>query len=346
MKPMRLWVLFMASTALILMLGTLAPAILTFALLETGLLTTAQPVAWIPLFGIIFASLLFSLFLLTLLSRYFFRPIQDLIRALKQVASGDFSVRLPEDQGEKIIQDMNLNFNKMVRELNSINTLQSDFIQNVSHEFKTPLAAMEGYATLISEAADLPHELREYARRILDGTGQLSSLTGNILKLSKLENQQIISKKNHFLLDEQLRRIILSMEPVWSCKELEMDLDLPETDYYGNEELMLQFWTNLLSNAVKFTPKQGIISIRLKKNADSVLVEFQDSGIGMTDEVKSHIFERFYQGDPSRSSQGNGLGLALVSKIVTLCGGTISVESEPDSGSRFLIQLPATYDQP
>lgn len=309
-------------------------------LLETGLVNTPQPVAWVPIIGITTASLVLSLLLLALVSQYFFRPIQDLIHALKQVASGDFRVQLPENRGEEIIQDMNLNFNKMVRELNSIDTLQSDFIQNVSHEFKTPLAAIEGYAALLNES-DIPQEQREYARRILEGTRQLSSLTGNILKLSKLENQQIISEKKYFLLDEQLRRAILSMEPVWSQKELEMDLDLPETSYYGSEELMLQVWTNLLSNAVKFTPDHGTISVRIRKNVDSVLVEFQDTGIGMTDDVKSHIFERFYQGDASRSMEGNGLGLALVNKIITLCGGTISVDSNPGRGSRFLVRLPA-----
>ena len=232
-------------------------------LLETGLVNTPQPVAWVPIIGITTASLVLSLLLLALVSQYFFRPIQDLIHALKQVASGDFRVQLPENRGEEIIQDMNLNFNKMVRELNSIDTLQSDFIQNVSHEFKTPLAAIEGYAALLNES-DIPQEQREYARRILEGTRQLSSLTGNILKLSKLENQQIISEKKYFLLDEQLRRAILSMEPVWSQKELEMDLDLPETSYYGSEELMLQVWTNLLSNAVKFTPDHGTISVRIR----------------------------------------------------------------------------------
>ena len=340
MKHMRLWILFMVSTIFILVLGSSAPAFLTYVLLETGLVNTPQPVAWVPIIGITTASLVLSLLLLALVSQYFFRPIQDLIHALKQVASGDFRVQLPENRGEEIIQDMNLNFNKMVRELNSIDTLQSDFIQNVSHEFKTPLAAIEGYAALLNES-DIPQEQREYARRILEGTRQLSSLTGNILKLSKLENQQIISEKKHFLLDEQLRRAILSMEPVWSQKELEMDLDLPETSYYGSEELMLQVWTNLLSNAVKFTPDHGTISVRIRKNVDSVLVEFQDTGIGMTDDVKSHIFERFYQGDASRSMEGNGLGLALVNKIITLCGGTISVDSNPGRGSRFLVRLPA-----
>lgn len=340
MKHMRLWILFMVSTIFILVLGSSVPAFLTYVLLETGLVNTPQPVAWVPIIGITTASLVLSLLLLALVSQYFFRPIQDLIHALKQVASGDFRVQLPENRGEEIIQDMNLNFNKMVRELNSIDTLQSDFIQNVSHEFKTPLAAIEGYAALLNES-DIPQEQREYARRILEGTRQLSSLTGNILKLSKLENQQIISEKKYFLLDEQLRRAILSMEPVWSQKELEMDLDLPETSYYGSEELMLQVWTNLLSNAVKFTPDHGTISVRIRKNADSILVEFQDTGIGMTDDVKSHIFERFYQGDASRSMEGNGLGLALVNKIITLCGGTISVDSNPGRGSRFLVRLPA-----
>lgn len=343
MKHVRLWLFLMAGTMVILTVSSLFPAAFSLYLLHQEQLSPTRPIPWLPVGVIIGISLMFSLFLLALASRFFFIPIRKLILALNQVAKGNFQVSLPESGADAAVREMNQNFNKMVHQLNSINTLQTDFIQNVSHEYKTPLAVIEGYASLL-KAAPLSPELHQYVLQILESTRQLSSLTSNVLKLSKLENQTIISEKKKFLLDEQIRRIILSMEPLWSRKELEIQLDLTETLFYGNEELMGQVWINLLSNAIKFTPKQGRILIQMKKTADSVLIKFQDNGIGMSDTVKKHIFDRFYQGDPSRNKEGNGLGLSLVKKIVFLCSGTISAESKEGEGSCFLVTLPLQPD--
>ena len=273
------------------------------------------------------------------LIRGFIHPIEALVQALKKVAAGDFEVRLPEDAGNEELKEVNKNFNKMVKELNSMELLQSDFIQNVSHEIKTPLSAMKGYAILL-RSAELSEPYCGYVEQILEGTGRLSDLTGNILRLSKLEHQQIVSEKHVFALDEQLRQAVLFLEPVWNKKEVLMELHLPELWFYGNEELLFQVWTNLLSNAVKFTPAGGQVTVTLAEKGENVCVEVRDTGVGMTEEVKKHIFEKFYQGDRNRSMEGNGLGLALVRKITELCGGSVTVESELNQGSVFTVILP------
>lgn len=189
-------------------------------------------------------------------------------------------------------------------------------------------------------SAPLNEEQHEYANRILESTNQISSLTGNILKLSKLENQQILPDKNLFSLDEQLRQAVLSLEPLWSAKDLDIEIDLPEVEYYGNENLIYQVWTNLFSNAVKFTPRNGTISVKIERTSDFIFVEIRDSGVGMTKEIQKHIFDKFYQGDRSRNMEGNGLGLALVKRIVELCSGSVTVDSSPGDGSAFTVSLP------
>ena len=292
-----------------------------------------------PLISLLIAAILVSVSLILIVSKRLLVPIQNLIEALQRVAEGDFTVRLPENHEDAYAYNMNANFNKMVKELNSMEMLQSDFIQNVSHEFKTPLASIEGYATLLNGAA-LPGELNVYSRHILESARQLSVLTGNILKLSKLENQGIISQKESFSLDEQIRQALLSLEPLWDPKHLDIDMELPGTTYYGNENLLFQVWTNLFSNAIKFTPPGGSIRVRCHSTSDAIRVEIKDTGIGMTPEVQAHIFDKFYQGEHNRNIEGNGLGLALVSKIISLCHGRIEVESRPDEGSAFTVWLP------
>ena len=284
-------------------------------------------------------SALISLCITTVISHHFFRPIQDLVHALEQVSAGNFDVRLKENDIWYEVREMNLNFNKMVKELNSIETLQSDFIQNVSHEIKTPLAAIEGYAALLS-ASTRDEQNKLYAEQILKSSRQLSTLTGNILKLSKLENQSIISEKKTFSLDEQIRQAVLSLEPIWSAKNIDIDLDLPEISFYGNEDLIFQIWTNLISNGIKFTPSGGLVSVKMTAEDSFVNVVVADNGIGMTEEVQKHIFDKFYQAEGSRSMEGNGLGLTLVKKILSLCDGTIEVTSQPDLGSKFTVKLP------
>ncbi|MGN0157647.1 MAG: ATP-binding protein [Brotaphodocola sp.] len=339
MKNFRLWFLFTCAISMTFFFGFLVTGFMVFIGIQMDLISLSKPVHELPMIGTAIAAAIFSFSLTMVISRMFFHPIHELTKALKAVTSGDFNVHLLEQARWSDIREMNVNFNRMVKELNSIELLQSDFIQNVSHEIKTPLATVEGYASLLS-ASKLSEEQNEYVQRILESSRRLTALTGNILLLSKLENQQITPERRQFSLDEQLRCCILAMEPLWNKKELEMDVDLAEVSCLGNEDLLVQVWTNLLSNAIKYTPSGGTITIRLRKYKDTIQVIFQDSGIGMDQEVQSHIFDKFYQEDRSRSSGGNGLGLALVKRILLLCQGSIEVESQPGKGSSFTVRLP------
>lgn len=340
MKDLKLWGIFISLIIVVQALGFFVFSGIAWCLFHAGILSPDHPpMGWFPFLTNTCSSALISLFITTVISHHFFRPIQDLVHALEQVSAGNFDVRLKENDIWYEVREMNLNFNKMVKELNSIETLQSDFIQNVSHEIKTPLAAIEGYAALLS-ASTRDEQNKLYAEQILKSSRQLSTLTGNILKLSKLENQSIISEKKTFSLDEQIRQAVLSLEPIWSAKNIDIDLDLPEISFYGNEDLIFQIWTNLISNGIKFTPSGGLVSVKMTAEDSFVNVVVADNGIGMTEEVQKHIFDKFYQAEGSRSMEGNGLGLTLVKKILSLCGGTIEVTSQPDLGSKFTVKLP------
>lgn len=341
MRRFHLWIAFAFTITISSIAGFFLSGFLTFVSVHMNIFPQETPIPWIPFMGFAISSFIASISITLLVTRQFFKPIHRLALGLNEVAAGNFHIQLKERGIGKELQEMTQNFNKMVKELNSIEMLQTDFIQNVSHEIKTPLAAIEGYASLLSSSSSLEETIL-YSARIRESARQLSSLTGNILKLSRLENQQVISERTTFSLDEQLRQVILTMEPLWDCKQIHLNLTLPEVTYYGSEDLLIQVWTNLLSNAVKFTPEDGSISISLCQTSSQILVKFRDTGIGMTKEEQLHIFDKFYQGDKSRNIDGNGLGLALVKKIISLCGGKIEVESQPDHGSCFTVCLPKT----
>lgn len=273
MRHFRLWITFSCTIIIASVAGFFISGFLTFTGLQLKLLSLENPIPWIPFIGFAISASVVSITITLLVARHFFKPIHQLALGLNEVAAGNFQIQLQENVMGKELQEMTQNFNKMVKELNSIEMLQSDFIQNVSHEIKTPLAAIEGYASLLSSSPS-PEEAGLYSRRILESARQLSSLTGNILKLSRLENQQIVSERTAFSLDEQLRQVILTMEPLWSRKNIDLNLTLPEITYYGNEDLLIQVWTNLLSNAVKFTPKGGSISISLSQTFSQIRIEF------------------------------------------------------------------------
>lgn len=290
---------------------------------------------YIAMTSILFGSAI-SLFVL----HHALNPIRELSKAMQKVTHGDYTVTLDADRHKGELRDLYQDFNQMVRELNSIETLHSDFISNVSHEFKTPLTAINGYATLLQDDSLTQEERDEYIDVIIQSTKGLSRMTGNILHLSHLENESIICEKEYFRVDEQIRQSILRMEPVWSARNLVINPELDRITWYGNQELTAHIWNNLLDNAMKFTSPGGEINITAHADNDWLTVAFQDSGIGMTPEIQAHIFDKFYQGDTSHKKKGNGLGLALVRKIVTLYGGSIQVESYPDLGSTFKILLP------
>lgn len=296
-----------------------------------------MPIILLFVFSIILATLITSL-----TGKKVTNPVTELINATQKVAKGDFSVRVKEEKRMPEWNKLAHNFNQMVQELSGIETLRNDFVATVSHEFKTPLTAIEGYATLLRNKDITAEEYDEYTKMIIEAAGQLSTLSGNILKIIKLENQQILSELNLFVLDEQIRQAILLLEKQWSEKDLQLDIDLDPVKYYGSEELLMQVWLNILGNAIKFTDNGGIIRIYLRQTTEKVIVAISDNGCGMSEDTIKHIFEKFHQGDHTRSIEGNGLGLTLVKRIIDLCHGSIQVTSNLGIGSCFTVCLPIT----
>ncbi len=266
-------------------------------------------------------------------------PIVKINDAAKKVSRGDFSVRLEEKSMAKEIEEIATSFNIMVKELSNTETLRNDFVSNVSHEFKTPLSAIEGYATLLQDENLSKEEQALYVSRILENTGRLSKLTQSILSLSQLENQEIVLQQETFMLDEQIRRVLLGYEPLWEEKELNIDLALAATPFYGSKSLLAQVWSNLIDNAIKFSRKGGTLFIACGVFDGKVVVRIRDNGIGMSDDVRQHAFDKFYQGDRSHTGQGSGLGLALVRRIVSLSGGTIDLQSKVGKGTEISVFL-------
>lgn len=255
-----------------------------------------------PVLTMILFSLVVGTTITIMVGKKILAPITDFSRAAKEIADGNFNIYLNESHRINEISEVAHHFNLMVQELRSIETLRNDFVVNVSHEFKTPIAAIEGYAMLLQEENLSKEEHNEYTGMIIESSRQLSNLSGNILKISKLENQEMLSELAEYPLDEQLRRALLLLESLWSAKQLNLDIELDEQRYYGNEELMMQVWLNVLGNAIKFTPEGGTISVALHSDGAWISVVIADTGIGMTPKVRKHIFEKFYQGDPARAA--------------------------------------------
>ena len=274
------------------------------------------------------------------LSKIFVSPMMKLGDAMRKVAGGDFSVRLDCTSKIRDVREVYGSFNTMVKELGNTETLQTDFVSNVSHEFKTPINAIEGYASLLQDSQLTDEQNNAYIDKIIFNTRRLSDLVGNILLLSKVNNQTISLKASTFRLDEQVRQSILALESKWEKKEIEFDIDLDEIEYTGYENLLSHVWLNLIDNAVKFSPQNGQIRIRLKQLAGSVTFSIWDNGLPIPEADIGRIFNKFYQGDNSHASEGNGLGLALVRKIVAAAHGTINVTSSEDAGTEFVVALP------
>ncbi|WP_427127723.1 HAMP domain-containing sensor histidine kinase (plasmid) [Priestia megaterium] len=266
-------------------------------------------------------------------------PIRKVIDAIHKVAGGDFDVQV-NLKGIGELEELSHSFNKMTQELSSIETLRSDFINNFSHEFKTPIVSIRGFAKLLKENNLIEEEKKEYLDIIIKESERLAGLSTNVLTLSKYENLEIVTDIAPFRLDEQIRKTIVLMEPKWFKKEITINVELDEVIYNGNEDLTQQIWINLLDNAIKFSYQGGVINITLTKVNHGIQFIIKDDGIGMDDQVKAHIFEKFYQSDNSHSKTGYGIGLSLVKRIVEICKGDVSVQSEPGKGSIFTIVLP------
>ena len=270
------------------------------------------------------------------------RPTNIITEATEKIMSGDFSVRIPpmQSSGMEGFNQIAMAINQMAEELSSVETLRTDFIANVSHEMKTPLAVMQNYGTLL-QAPDLSEEKRiEYAKGVTDGSRRLADMMTNILKLNRLENQQIYPQVSEFDLGEQLCECLLQYENVWEKANIEIETDIAEDiKVKADAELLGHVWNNLFSNAFKFTPSGGRVTVSLTATDHHATVKVTDTGCGMTPEVGTHIFEKFYQGDTSHSVQGNGLGLALVKRVIDIMQGEIGVESAVGKGSAFTVRI-------
>ena len=274
----------------------------------------------------------------TLFSRRFNHIVSGLTQGLRAVADGDFSQRLEPEKGGPL-QPAYEDFNKMSMELQSIQTLRSDFINHFSHEFKTPITAIKGFAELLREPDTTPEERDQYLQIILDESSRLADLANSTLLLTRLESQQFIAEKHPYSLDEQIKRCAILLSPAWEKKQISFTANLEPAEYDGNEDLMRHIWINLLNNAVKYTPERGEITVTLQTLPEELVVSVSDTGIGMSPEVCAHIFDKYYQGSPG-GGRGLGLGLSIVHRILELCGGQIQVDSVEDQGSTFTVRLP------
>lgn len=280
-----------------------------------------------------------GIFATNALTRWYFTPMKKVTEAMDKIADGDFSIRIDTQKSSTEIREIYSGFNMMAQELQSTEILQSDFVSNVSHEFKTPINAIEGYTMLLQNDDNLTDEQKEYVDKIIFNAQRLSALTGSILLLSRIENKTILSNKVKFDLDEQIRTSLLALEPEWEKKNIEFDIEMDDTDYVGNEGLVHHIWDNVIGNAIKFSPDGGEIKIRLDNLSDRIVFSISDQGPGIDPDSQKHIFDKFYQSDTSHKQEGHGLGLALVKKILDLEEGEITVQNNDGNGCTFTVTL-------
>lgn len=293
---------------------------------------------------IIFISLVISFILGVIFSVYlserFLKPIKKLKKMTGEVAKGNFNVQIDKkDIPENELGELIENFNKMVKELNKNEMLKSDFIGNVSHEFKTPLSVIQGYTTLLQDENLSDNDKTKYTTIILEATKRLTTLVNDILKISKIENQKVSVVYENFSLDEQIRESILSYETLWNEKQIEFDIILEEININSDKNLLFNVWNNLINNAIKFSNFGGKIEISLASENENAVFKIKDYGCGISKDDLPYIFDKFYQVDKSHNSNGNGLGLALVKKIIEYFNGSINVESKLNEGTTFIVTL-------
>ena len=276
-----------------------------------------------------------------LITRKLTGPLIKLEQASAKLARGNFDVDLAYDDNIQELDILFANMRTMAEELSSVETLRSDFVSTVSHEFKTPLASIEGYVTLL-QAPDLSEaDRQDCTEKILAGTKRLSTLVGNVLMLSRLERSKVTPEYVTYRLDDQIMQILLEQEPAWSKKNIDFDLDMEPISYHGAQMLLYHVWSNLISNAIKYSPDDSRVSISLIKRDHSYVFRISDQGPGIGEADLRHIFEKFYQADTAHKKEGNGLGLAAVKQILNLLGGEVSAESDGHHGSTFTVILRA-----
>lgn len=339
--PLRLTILFTVVVGLIMAASILLAGIIMIVMNALDVFEDGNVPNFIAVY-IIIICIFFAGIATKIISDKIFVPMIKLNESMKRVADGDFSVRMNETGMFREVREMIQNFNIMAKQLGSNKIIHTDFTRNFSHEMKTPLSTIEGYATLLQDPQLTFEKRTEYAEKIIRNTKRLSALTGNILVLSRLENSSVVVQKKKFSLDEQLRQVVIMFEEVWTEKNIDIDIDDEgkHVPFYGSEDMLFQAWQNIVGNALKFTNNGGIVRIILRETPDSITVSVKDNGIGISEEDQKRIFEKFYQADASHASRGNGLGLAITRHIIELHSGSINVVSEPNKGSEFIVILP------
>ena len=293
----------------------------------------------LPIFGLLIISVVVGTVVSFVISRIPLKPVRRVIDATNRLAAGDFSTRL-RLPGLSAFTELASSFNRMAEELGGIEMLRADFVDNFSHEFKTPIVSIKGFAEELKHD-DLTREQRnEYLDIIISESSRLAALATNVLNLSRVEKQTILNNRARFDLTEQLRRCVLLFESKWEQRRLNLTDELDEVSLEGDEELLSQVWLNLIDNAVKFTPEGGSVEIRLQKFESIARFIIRDDGYGIPEEAQKRIFDKFYQGDASRAIHGNGLGLSIAKRVVALHGGQIFCQSADGAGAAFTVDLP------
>lgn len=281
--------------------------------------------------------------LILVMASHIINPLRKITEATKKVATGNLKVKVDVDRKDEI-GELAQNFNIMVDELNSIEYLRKDFISNISHELKTPIASIQGFAKLLSDDNLSKEEKEEYINIILEETQRLSNLSSNMLKLSKLEKQEIVTNKTEYRLDNQIRKAIIMLDEKINSKKIKISLDSSEVSIYEDEDLIMEIWINLINNAIKYSNENGEIKIKVIEEENDVKVSIKDEGIGIPKDKQERIFEKFYQVENSRAGEGSGLGLAIVKRIVDLIKGKIEVESKEKQGTKIIVSIPKETD--
>ena len=337
-----LTVLFSAIVFLILLITSLLIFIVGILLIRMNAINIAKlsrQEPMLPIFMLLIISVVVGTVVSFMISRFPLKPLRRVIDAINRLAAGDFSVRLRMPSAGSFTE-LTTSFNRMAEELGSIEMLRADFVDDFSHEFKTPIVSIKGFAEELKHDDLTPEQRNEYLDIIIHESSRLSQLATNVLNLSRVEKQTILGNLARFDLTEQVRRCVLLFENKWEQRRLNLNVELDEVAITGDEELLSQVWLNLIDNAVKFTPEGGCVDIRLQKGESSVLFSIRDDGYGISEEMQRHIFEKFYQGDDSHAVPGNGLGLSIARRIVTLHGGEIRCQSEEGAGTEFTVSLP------
>lgn len=328
------WVIFIA-------VFLIAGGVLSFALtlFTAHLMDGTNDLSPIWIVGMIPMMTLVAIPISFILYRQIKRNLSVLIKGMEKVANGDLEAYIPIANAKDFAKVYD-NFNKMVAEIQSIETLRTSMFDNLSHELKTPIASINGFAKVLAEKDLSDEKKQKYLNIIVDESIRLENLVKNILLLSKLDSQEIITQKEEYNLTEQLQDCIISLENSWADKDIDIAADLENIKYNGESQLMKSLWLNLLSNAIKFTPKNGEVNVKLTSDDKNIIVTISDNGIGMSEEVQAHIFEKHFQADKKTFGSGQGLGLPIAKRIVRLCGGQIAVKSKIDEGSTFIVFLP------